>query len=79
MTAISRLRMLPRIRGIALKLAQHAGLRLPLAKATKKQYDVLEAGGLGELDKSAVAELTFCDRTPDLAKAKRVKKSLGKA
>ena len=65
--------------GIALKLAQQAGLRLPLAKATKKQYDVLEAGGLGELDKSAVAELAFFDRSPDLAKAKRVKKSLGKA
>ncbi len=61
--------------GIALKLAKQEGLSLPLAKATKAQYDVLEAGGLGELDKSAVAELTFFDRCPDLAKAKRVKKA----
>lgn len=48
--------------GIALHLAELAGLDLPLARATKKQYDILVAEGLGELDKSGVAELTFKDR-----------------
>jgi len=45
--------------GIALKLAEEAGLDLPLAAATKKQYDRMVAAGLGELDKSGVAQLTF--------------------
>jgi 3-hydroxyisobutyrate dehydrogenase len=49
--------------GIALALAERAGLRLPLAAATKAQYDRLVAAGHGELDKSAVAELTFPGRT----------------
>jgi 3-hydroxyisobutyrate dehydrogenase len=48
--------------GIALALGDHAGLRMPLAAATKAQYDRLVALGHGELDKSAVAELTFPDR-----------------
>jgi 3-hydroxyisobutyrate dehydrogenase len=48
--------------GIALKLAQDLGLDLPLARATKEQYDRMEAEGLGELDKSGIAELTFKDR-----------------
>lgn len=47
---------------IALKLAKIAGLNLPLAAATKKQYDRMITQGLGELDKSGVAELTFKDR-----------------
>ena len=59
--------------GIALQLAKHEGLRLPLAKATKAQYDLLEHAGLGDLDKSAVAELTFRERRPDLVKSKLVK------
>jgi len=38
--------------GIALELAEAAGLNLPLASATKKQYDRMIALGKGELDKS---------------------------
>ena len=48
--------------GIALDLARSLGLDLPLARATKEQYDRMIAEGLGELDKSGVAELTFKDR-----------------
>jgi len=48
--------------GIALKLAKAQGLTLPLAAATTKQYDRMVAEGLGELDKSGVAELTFKGR-----------------
>src|ERR1700716_2943553 len=48
--------------GIALDLARSLGLDLPLARATKEQYDRMVAEGLGELDKSGVAELTFKDR-----------------
>ncbi len=48
--------------GIALKLAKEQGLHLPLAAATKKQYDRLIKEGLGELDKSGIAELTFKGR-----------------
>jgi 3-hydroxyisobutyrate dehydrogenase len=48
--------------GIALRLAKEQGLNLPLAAATKKQYDRMIAEGLGELDKSGIAELTFKDR-----------------
>ncbi|MGB8266533.1 MAG: NAD(P)-dependent oxidoreductase [Candidatus Velthaea sp.] len=50
--------------GIALELAREAGLDLPLATATKAQYDAMVAHGLGELDKSGIAELTFKDRRP---------------
>jgi 3-hydroxyisobutyrate dehydrogenase-like beta-hydroxyacid dehydrogenase len=48
--------------GIALDLAKGVGLDLPLARATKEQYDEMVAEGLGELDKSGVAELTLKDR-----------------
>ena len=48
--------------GIALKLGKAQSLNLPLATATKKQYDRMVAEGLGELDKSGVAELTFKGR-----------------
>jgi 3-hydroxyisobutyrate dehydrogenase len=48
--------------GIAAKLAKAQGLALPLAVATKKQYDRMKEQGLGDLDKSGVAELTFKDR-----------------
>ncbi len=48
--------------GIALDLGRSLGLDLPLARATKEQYDRMVAEGLGELDKSGVAELTFKDR-----------------
>ena len=48
--------------GIALKLSKQAGLNLPLAAATRKQYDRMVKEGLGELDKSGIAELTFKGR-----------------
>jgi 3-hydroxyisobutyrate dehydrogenase len=48
--------------GIALRMAREQGLILPLAVAAKKQYDKMVAQGLGELDKSGVAELTFKGR-----------------
>lgn len=48
--------------GIALSLANKHGLELPLAEATKDQYDRMVAVGLGELDKSGIAELTFKSR-----------------
>jgi 3-hydroxyisobutyrate dehydrogenase len=48
--------------GIALKLAKEKGLNLPLATATKKQYSRMVVEGLGDLDKSGIAELTFKGR-----------------
>jgi len=48
---------------IALTLAQQHGLNLPLAAATAQQYDRMVAAGLGDLDKSGIAELTFPGRT----------------
>ena len=48
--------------GIALALGQSVGLPLPLTKTTLEQYQRLVASGKGELDKSAIAELTFLDR-----------------
>lgn len=48
--------------GIALALARSAGLSLPLAEATKKQFERMSELGLGELDKSGIAELTFASR-----------------
>jgi len=47
---------------IALTLGKEVGLTLPLAAATKAQYDKMIELGLGDLDKSGVAELTFKDR-----------------
>src|SRR5260221_7623655 len=47
--------------GIAVKLGKAQGLNLPLAAAAKKQYDRMVSEGLGELDKSGIAELTFKD------------------
>ncbi|MBV8367250.1 MAG: NAD(P)-dependent oxidoreductase [Candidatus Eremiobacteraeota bacterium] len=48
--------------GIALALARAAGLDLPLAEATETQYKRMIERGLGELDKSGIAELTFRSR-----------------
>jgi 3-hydroxyisobutyrate dehydrogenase len=48
--------------GIALALAKTAGITVPLAQATYEQYQRLVTLGKGELDKSAVSELTFKDR-----------------
>ncbi len=54
--------------GIALELAREQGLDLPLAAATKAQYDRLVALGVGDaLDKSGVAELTFPERRKQYA------------
>ena len=47
---------------IARDLAKQVGLSLPVAQATLGQYRRLLELGKGELDKSAVAELTFKDR-----------------
>lgn len=48
--------------GIALALSDEVELDLPLARATKSQYDAMIEEGLGELDKSGIAELTFKNR-----------------
>src|SRR2546421_6783630 len=48
--------------GIAFKLGKAQDLNLPLANATKKQYDRMVDENLGELDKSGIAELTFKNR-----------------
>ena len=48
--------------GIALALARQNKLSLPLAQATKRQYDKMKKLGLGDLDKSGIAELTFPGR-----------------
>lgn len=50
--------------GIALALAKQARLNLPLAAATYKQFKKMMQVGLGELDKSGIAELTFKGRGP---------------
>jgi 3-hydroxyisobutyrate dehydrogenase len=47
---------------IAWVLGCQSGLRLPLAAATKLQFDTLVSLGQGGLDKSGVAELTFKGR-----------------
>jgi 3-hydroxyisobutyrate dehydrogenase len=48
--------------GIAMALGLDQGLDLPLAAATKRQFDRLVALGYGAIDKSGVAELTFPGR-----------------
>ncbi len=48
--------------GIANALAAANGVDVPLSKATEAQYRKLMELGRGELDKSAVAELTFPGR-----------------
>jgi 3-hydroxyisobutyrate dehydrogenase len=53
---------------LALNLAKKQGLNLPLATATKKQYDRMVKVGIGELDKSGVAELTFKTRSKKYAR-----------
>ena len=50
--------------GIALGLAKEAKLNLPLAAAAYAQYAKMTKLGLGELDKSGIAELTFKGRGP---------------
>lgn len=48
--------------GIAAGVAEEVGLNLPLNAATKAQYDRMVSLGLGQLDKSGIAELTFKGR-----------------
>ncbi len=48
--------------GIAASLARDVKIKLPLNEATVKQYKLMVNVGLGELDKSGVAELTFKGR-----------------
>ena len=48
--------------GIALGLADSHSLKLPLAQATFDQYEKMIELGIGELDKSGIAELTFPGR-----------------
>ena len=64
--------------GIALKIAREKKLDLPLARASKAQFDRMIAIGQGELDKSGVAELTFPGRSGSKAKKKAVKKRVAK-
>ena len=51
--------------GIANALADGAGVKVPLSIATAAQYEKLIKMDRGELDKSAVAELTFPGRCND--------------
>lgn len=48
--------------GIAGSIAKEAGLNLPLNHATEAQYQKMVQLGLGGLDKSGIAELTFKGR-----------------
>ena len=48
--------------GIANQLGETAGLNLPLSVATQAQYQKMKDLGIGELDKSGIAELTFKGR-----------------
>jgi 3-hydroxyisobutyrate dehydrogenase len=48
--------------GIAADVAKTVGLNLPLNDATKAQYEKMVTLGLGGLDKSGIAELTFKGR-----------------
>jgi 3-hydroxyisobutyrate dehydrogenase len=50
--------------GIALSLASEQRLDLPLAAATFEQFAKMTRLGLGGLDKSGIAELTFKGRSP---------------
>ncbi|HIG56051.1 MAG TPA: NAD(P)-dependent oxidoreductase [Candidatus Handelsmanbacteria bacterium] len=57
--------------GIALKLATQQGLNLPLATATKAQFEKMKKLGIGDLDKSGIAELTFPGRKGDKGSKKK--------
>ncbi|HSI13810.1 MAG TPA: NAD(P)-dependent oxidoreductase [Chthoniobacter sp.] len=60
--------------GIALGLAKEQKLNLPLAAAALAQYSKMVKLGLGELDKSGIAELTFKGRGPKTKPAAKKKK-----
>lgn len=48
--------------GIANALGEEVGISLPLSNATQAQYKLMMEKGMGELDKSGIAELTFKGR-----------------
>ena len=60
--------------GIAGSLAKSKKINLPLNAATKSQYDRMIELGIGDLDKSGVAELTFPGRTGNKKKTRARKK-----
>jgi 3-hydroxyisobutyrate dehydrogenase-like beta-hydroxyacid dehydrogenase len=64
---------------IALDLAKGARLTLPLATATYGQYARMVEVGLGDLDKSGVAELTFKGRGPATERKKATSTAKPKA
>jgi 3-hydroxyisobutyrate dehydrogenase-like beta-hydroxyacid dehydrogenase len=59
--------------GIALGLAKEQSLNLPVAAAAYGQFSKMVKNGLGELDKSGVAELTFKGRGPKPKSAPKAK------
>jgi 3-hydroxyisobutyrate dehydrogenase len=59
--------------GIAATLAREAGIDAPLARAALAQYTRMVKAGLGELDKSGIAELTFKGRGPRPTPTRRAK------
>ncbi|MCF6313854.1 MAG: NAD(P)-dependent oxidoreductase [Verrucomicrobiales bacterium] len=59
--------------GIAAKLAKQKKLKLPINAATQAQYEKMKKEGLGALDKSGIAELTFPGRHAH-PKKKRVRR-----
>jgi 3-hydroxyisobutyrate dehydrogenase len=65
--------------GIALELGRKARLNLPLAATTFAQYSRMDQVGLGGLDKSGIAELTFKGRGPKKPQPKPAPKSKAKA
>lgn len=64
--------------GIAAGLGQKARLHLPLNDAAQAQYDRMVKEGLGELDKSGIAELTFPGRHAAKKQAPVKKKAAAK-
>lgn len=64
--------------GIALSLAKEQKLNLPLAAAALAQYKKMVQLGLGELDKSGIAELTFKGRGPKKKPATKKKPAAAK-
>ncbi len=65
--------------GIALGLAKARKINAPLAEATYKQFARMVKEGIGHLDKSGIAELTFKGRHKPKAKAKVKAKAKAKA
>lgn len=61
--------------GIAAKISRQKKLKLPVNAATQAQYERMKKEGLGDLDKSGIAELTFPGRhaNPKKKRAKRKK------